>query len=106
MDLEFLKDTKSKEYLKEWLAYAISTNTHKAIVGYIKKYPGDLYKRSSGQKATPITWMHLSKVLSFIEARNKISEETLDRITSLAKNYLGDTIAIKFIKFLTYNSLG
>ncbi len=101
MDIKFLKKTKSKEFLKEWLAYAISINAHKAIVGYIKKYPGDLCKRSSGQKATPRTWMNLSKALSHIETKNKISKETLDRITSLAKNYLGDTIGRRFIKFLT-----
>lgn len=92
--------------VKEWLDFARSVGTHKAIVKYIEKIPNDLSQESMEQgKAcpSPRAWINLSKVIIHMEKTNNLLKDDLDYTLLLAKGYLGDTVAMNFIEYIRKN---
>ena len=103
----FLK-IKFRPTVPEWLDFADDHGVHKAVTTYINKIPADLMPESKTIKPgeispSPRSWVNLSDCMIYMAEQGHDPLKDENYFTLLCKGYLGNTVGVNFVEFVSKN---
>jgi len=94
-----------KPTVPEWMDHALTIGVHPAIIQYITKVPLDLDtpEQMDPGKVYPCrrSWVMLSNNIKHMTENGDNPIKDLDYLTLLAKGYVGNTVAVNFVEFVS-----